>query len=432
MTAKKENGAGRSEECAAATDVASAGEARTVRQRNLVLLIVNMSHLVNHVQSSMVSILYPVMMNELGFGFYQMGILQTLYQLSAQGCQVLYGMLVRFFPRSVLLGTANILLGIFGLATGASHSYTQVAVSRTLAGVGSSAQHPVGSAILISYFPKARGRVLTGNNSVGQLGSMLAPAVVGLLFLLSKNNWKLVFYVVSIPSILMGVLYFSFRDVVTVSGGSPKEKARSTMMDYWSCLKNRNVMLVTMIQMIGAAGRGTGINEAFLAAFLMKALNVNITMAAVLMMVYQGGGLVGPIFLGWLSDRFNRKLVMQFTLLFSTVATLWLLAHHGFTIALILNLILYGTVVNARGSLTQALVSSAVPLSQMDTAFSLYFFIGFISGPIWTFIMGVLIQAYGFNRAFLVVSVSYLTGMVMMAFTTASSEAAEEATPARR
>jgi MFS family permease len=385
------------------------------RQRNLVFGIVNLSHLFSHMESGIVSVLYPVMMGEMGFGYFAIGVLQTIYQVTAMGFQVVYGFLARFFPRSILLGIGNILLGLFVMATGFSQNLMQVGLMRGLTGMGSSVQHPVGAAILVSYFEKARGRMLTLHYSVGNLGSFLASAVAGGLLLFT--SWRTVFYAVGIPSILMGFLCFFLRDAMAVDSRSGRERMMASMHDYRTCIRNRNVMLVSMIQMVGAAGRGTGINVAFLTAFFMTVIGVNVTVAAGLLMLYQLSGLVGPLAIGWLSDRFNRKRVVQMTLFASTVTTLWFLVHRGLTPWLILNIVLYGSVIQARGSLTQSMVSEAVPLEQLDVAFSLYFFIGFISGPAWTFLMGWLIDAYGFAAAFKVISVSYLLGLLMVFFT---------------
>ncbi len=135
-------------------------------------------------------------------------------------------------------------------------------------------------------------------------------------------------------------------------------------------------------------------------------------------MVYQLSGLLGPLLIGWLSDRFNRKAVLQLTLLGSTLATRVPLAQSGINLWLILNLILYGCVIQSRGSLTQSIVSEAVPQEKMDVAFSIYFFIGFISGPAWTFLVGWLIDTASFSLAFQVVSVSYVVGMLLVFCTT--------------
>jgi hypothetical protein len=43
-----------------------------------------------------------------------------------------------------------------------------------------------------------------------------------------------------------------------------------------------------------------------------------------------------------------------------------------------------------------------------DAAFSLYYFLGFLSIPFWTLITGGIMAKYGFGPAFSVISTSYL------------------------
>jgi sugar phosphate permease len=214
----------------------------------------------------------------------------------------------------------------------------------------------------------------------------------------------------------MGICYFFLRDTVVAAGETKSKKSRvkGSFQDYLQCLKNRNVVMISLIQMVGAAGRGTGVNVAFLTAFFIARLKVSITTAAGLLMIYQLSGLLGPLAIGWLSDRFSRKAVLQLTLLGSTLTTLWLLAHETVSAMLVINLICYGAFIQSRGTLTQSVVSEAVPVHLMDVAFSVYFFIGFISGPAWTFLVGWLIDASSFTLAFQVVSVSYLAGMLLV------------------
>ena len=52
----------------------------------------------------------------------------------------------------------------------------------------------------------------------------------------------------------------------------------------------------------------------------------------------------------------------------------------------------------------------------MDAAFSIYYFVGFISGPIWTLIIGYVMQHYGFTQAFYIAAGSYIAGMLLLAF----------------
>ncbi len=81
---------------------------------------------------------------------------------------------------------------------------------------------------------------------------------------------------------------------------------------------------------------------------------------------------------------------------------------------LLISLAVYGLAVHSRQSLTQALLSDIVEERSIDAAFSLYYAIGFFSGPFWTLFTGWMMQTYGFGYAFSVIAVSYLLGMILL------------------
>ena len=68
--------------------------------------------------------------------------------------------------------------------------------------------------------------------------------------------------------------------------------------------------------------------------------------------------------------------------------------------------------------ITQALVAdSAIASGQTaDAAFSLYFFVGFISAPIWTLIIGWIMETYGFTIGFSAMAVTYVAAIGLIAF----------------
>jgi hypothetical protein len=49
-----------------------------------------------------------------------------------------------------------------------------------------------------------------------------------------------------------------------------------------------------------------------------------------------------------------------------------------------------------------------------DAAFSLYYTIGFISGPAWNLAMGAMMQTWGFTGATYVMAASYVAGMLLL------------------
>src|SRR5215813_4662528 len=171
-------------------------------ERSLVLWLTNISHATNHFQNQMVAALYPIIMSELGFNYFQLGTITAIRSVFGSGSQVLYGFITPFISRSHLLGVGNMVLGLGTLITGAVSGYWPFIGARTITAVGSSVQHPVGASLLSGYFPRNRGAILALNNSVANIGSLLAPAAAG--FLLLVMGWRQVFFIVAIFSLVMG------------------------------------------------------------------------------------------------------------------------------------------------------------------------------------------------------------------------------------
>jgi MFS family permease len=346
--------------------------------RGLALWIVAISHGFNHLQGNMYNVLYPVMMAEMGFGYFQIGLLTMAFTLTVNGLQVIWGFFTPYVSRAVLLGFGNTLMAIVTAATGLVHSFPQLALARVVSGIGSSPQHPVGSTLLVGLFPQARGRALALHTTGGNAGTLAAPLIVGAM-LLAGVDWRGIFFVVAVPSLIFGLAYFLIRERAP-AGTTAKRGPRATLDTYKACLRNRNLVIVSLVQMVGAAGRGQGIDIAFLTPHFVNDFGIPAATATLLIAVLQFGGLFGPL--------------------------------------LLLNLLAYGMVVNSRLVITQALVAdSAIGAGQTaDAAFSLYFFVGFISAPIWTLIIGWIMETYGFTIGFSAMAVTYVAAIGLIAF----------------
>jgi MFS family permease len=386
-------------------------------ERTSVLWLTNFSHAVNHFQNQMVAVLYVVIMPELGFGYAELGILTAVMSIMGGVTQGLYGFATPFIPRAWLLGIGNIVLGLGTLATGWVGSFGGFLGTRAVASAGASAQHPVGSSLLVGYFPRNPGTVLAFNTSFSNIGSLLAPLVAAAMLLIM--DWRHIFIVVASLSIAMGAAYFLFRKRVDASGevgNSRRAKLAQGKDSYIRVFRNRNMVLVSLVMMVGGAGRDMGVNLAYLGPHFKNDLALTTTMVAVALTAMQLGGVVGPVVLGWISDRVSRKGVIQVSLILSSLATLWLAFQGAFLPMLLGNLLLYGMVTRSRMTLTQAMVADAMPEADRDAAFSVFFFLGFVSAPFWALLVGFLMEGVGFTIAFSVLGFSYLVGIALMLF----------------
>lgn len=385
------------------------------RERTIALWITNISHALIHFQGQMIAVLYPLMMAELGFGYAQLGLLSAVRNLVGTGTQMLYGFVVPFIRRPLILAAGNLALAAGSAWSGLAQSYPSLVAARTLTQIGQGPQHPVGSTLLASYFPRRTGAALALHFSAGQVGALVAPLAAGVLLLVF--GWRQVFVLVTIAAALVAFAYLLLRDRIgraPAPSGSPRERLTAGWASYRRALRNRNIIVVSLVMMSGAAGRGEGVNVAYMGPHFVNDLLLSTVLAGVALSLLQAGGIVGPIGFAWLSERLSRRGVIQASLVLSALSTLWVAHVDANPLALLPSMVIYGAVVMSRNPLTQSLIADSLDDADRDAAFGVYYFIGFISAPIWTLFTGVLVEAYGFATAFSVLSVSYLVGSALL------------------
>jgi MFS family permease len=399
-------------------NVTNQGAEVTLQQRRMALGVISGCHVLNHLQYSITAVMFPVMMNELGFGLLQLGALSAISNFVGQGLQVIYGLITGFFKRTAILGAGNVIVGISAIGQFFVGNYAQLLTARVAIDIGSSPQHPLGASILSRFYPKARGWALTFHHSAGSFGSFIGPGLASIALL--YMDWRTAFVVFGLASLVMGLALFVVREHASAADEVNRDRKgnfKANIEAYRTCLKNRNILLTSLVLMVGAAGRGTGINLTYLVPFFMDRFGVSAPVGGVFLTVLQAAGLMGPLAIAWFSDRFGRRaLVTQLTLLLSALMTVWLAYQTSLGPLFYLNLILYGSVVEARGSLTQTMISDFARDELTDAAFSIYYFVGCISGPIWTLVVGYVMQHYGFTPAFFVAASTYLAGMLLLSF----------------
>jgi MFS transporter, FSR family, fosmidomycin resistance protein len=382
--------------------------------RTAIFSIVCGAHFINHFQSAMLGVIYPLMMTELGMSYIAIASLAAVYNTLGSVFQAAYGLVVPYVRRGVILGVGNCLLGLSVAAAGFASNFNHFFTARLIGGLGSSPQHPVGSSMLASHFGASRGRALAFHSTAGQVGSLLAPLLAALM--VAYIGWRGVFWAVGLFTTIVGIICFLFRDSLRPASFD-RQKPPLTPLGweaYKTCFKDKNILLVSLVFMAGAAGRGQDINEVYIIPHFVRDFNIGITYGAFLFTFIQVGSLIGPFVWGWISDRFDRKRVIQASLFMSALCTLWLAWQDHISAGLFFNLLIYGAAVTSRQTLTQALLADLVGEELFDAAFSLYYFIGFVSIPFWTVITGGVMTHYGFGPAFTLISTSYLLAMGLL------------------
>jgi len=181
-------------------------------------------------------------------------------------------------------------------------------------------------------------------------------------------------------------------------------------------LKNRNMVLIALVFMVGGAGRDGGVNPIYFAPHLANDFGYSALMIGILMTAINIGGIIGPIFFGWLSDRLSRTGMLQVSLALSCLGSLWVAYIGPGEVVRFTGLLLYSAVTSSRGTQTQTFVADAATDEDRDAAFSLYFLLGFLSQPVWMLVTGYLMDTAGFTTALTWLSTTYIIGIFILYF----------------
>ena len=387
----------------------------SAHEKQAMLHLSNLSHGVNHFQNQMMTMLYPAIMAELGLSYIQVGLLSAICSMLNSLCQGAYGFFTAFVSRSKVLGLGNCGIALGTLMSGLAGSFPMLIVARGIASLGSSAQRPVGYSTVASYLPKNRGAIIALNTSVANVGTLVATPLATAMLLIM--GWRTIFFVVSIASLLMGLVYFFFQDYRAPNReGSGKARLAQGFASYRRVLKNRNMLLMALVFMVGGAGRDGGVNQIYFAPHLANDFGYAALVVGILMTAISLGSILGPVVFGWLSDKLSRIGMLQVSLVLSGLASLWV-AHLGpGEVVLFISLLFYSAFTSSRGPQTQAIIADAVTDADRDAAFSLYFLLGFLSQPVWVMVTGYLMDKAGFATALTLLSSTYIIGIVLLFF----------------
>lgn len=148
----------------------------------IVLIGISVCHMINDVMQSLLAALYPLLADEFGLAFWQIGLMTLAFQGTASLLQPLVGWVTdrRPMPQSLPFGMGSTLVGLGLLAY--APNYAGLLAGAMLIGIGSAIFHPESSRIarLASggKFGTAQSFFQVGGNAGSALGPLLAAFIV--------------------------------------------------------------------------------------------------------------------------------------------------------------------------------------------------------------------------------------------------------------
>lgn len=366
-------------------------------------ILVGATHGTDHFLNSSFQLIYPIIITELGLTVAHLGLIEASFEATSGFLQMIQGWLAKRVNKRTLLAFGSILeslaTGLSSLATGFPH----IVATRMMSGVGSSSMHPIGVSLMTENAGKhLRGRLIGTFSSLGNIGSVAAPVVVGLV--LSVIGWRMTMLLFAVPSLVTGVALMVF--LKSSRSGQVENPAGGGIREWGAILRNRSLMALTIATVLS---RVYSIG-AYFPAFFIIGLRLDVATATFLFLLYRLGRVPGPYLFGLLSDRLGRKPMIVASLLLSSII-LYVLTLVGANVAALGVLAAcIGLTSAAANVIIQAHIADSTTSSMRAPVFGIYFTLSEGLGAIWTLALGVLVASYGFGAAFTILAVTSFTG----------------------
>jgi MFS family permease len=379
----------------------------------LTLVLVSTGHAAIHAQSALMPLVYPIVIAEFGLDAGDIGTFIAITTAVGGSMQLAYGVLPRYIPRPALLAGGQLLFGASLLAAGLARSVVHLLAAISVARIGASPQHPVGNTLLSDAFPaERRGFAISAHISGGNVGTLLAPlAGAGLLVTI---GWQATLAVFGIPALVIGLL-IAWRVRDTHADYRRQVRASGSVRTHLREVVGRgDLRLILGASLVAAGGRGLDIVAPFMVLYLAGPLGFDETTVGFLYGLLLLGSVVGPLIAGALSDRFGRRRVLVAYYLLSAVGIAAFTVAGANLLVLVPLLLPFGTAVFSESPVLQAYLADRAEGPIREVAFSVYFTFAFGIGAFWAFVIGQVVDAWGFPVAFGVMAASYLVAAAML------------------
>jgi predicted MFS family arabinose efflux permease len=371
------------------------------------LTLISLAHGINHAQSALKPLVFPLVLRELNFGYSELGIMLGVASAVGGMLQLGAGALGRILPRHHLLGIGNASVGVCFVFVALAQSYFQFFFWTVMSRVGGAAQHPVGSSLLSHHFKQKKlGTALATHFTAGNIGTAVIPLCAAIL--ISFWGWRGTVTLFAIPAILVGLaMSIWLKDSAARHSANSTAKS-SFIQDSGQVIGNRNLRWILVAAIVAAGGSGHGIISSFLPLYLNHNLGMDSTAVGVVFTLMNIGSIFGPMLGGKLADRYHPQRILLVAFFLSALTTLIIPALGASYLGVAAAAFFLGVTAFGTHPILQTLVAHSAAEGSRDTAFAWFYTATFLAGAFWSPAVGYLSEWMGLTAAFGAMAVSFV------------------------
>lgn len=367
------------------------------------------------------TILSPVMttlQQEWGLSKAQLGLISSWFFLSYAALQIPSGVLGDKLGRKAVLVPGIILFGLTTAWSGIVRTFSSFLFARVMTGVGEGVYYGPQYALSSEAIPQRFRTIGTAIiNSGMAFGTSLGLILSSWLAFDLGGGWRLPFYVMAVPTVVVALLVaFFIKERVSegpkAAAAAQETGPKPTLADLF---RNRN--LVAVYIMVFCSLYGFFAVLTWLPYYLQTARGMAGAEVGIISSLVPWASIPGAIFFGYLSDKLGKRKPLAYFLVPLATIALFMTVYVQSYPALIAALVLYGmTGKLALDPVLVAFVADNAPKNGYSSAFGVYNFIGMSSSILAPYITGWLADVTGsLDSGFYLSGVLLFVGLLFFA-----------------
>lgn len=288
----------------------------------IVLFAISLAHMLNDAVQSVVPSIYPIIKEDFGLSFAQIGIVTFVFQMTSSILQPFVGRYADKHPSpyALTLGMCFTLCGLLLLAF--SNNFMMIIFSVSVIGMGSSIFHPEASRVAQLAAGRKKGLAQSifqvGGNGGGAIGPLLAAIIV-----LPNGQRSIIWF--SIAAVIGGIVvtrvgrWYSRRIASKMTGELKKAKSILSL----SPKQVKRAMIVLVVLTFSKQFYMASMTSYF-TFFLIDKFGMSIQHSQLCLFAFLAASAVGIICGGVIGDKIGRKYVIWGSILGAAPFTLLL------------------------------------------------------------------------------------------------------------
>jgi MFS family permease len=365
-----------------------------------------LAHFSHHVLTALTVPLLPFIRNDFALNYTQSGWVVSAFSLAYGIGQPLAGWIADRAGARLVITMSISGVALAGFFLGLSQAFMMIIVFMALMGLAGGGYHPaVAPLISMSVEPKNLGRTL-GIHIVGGSASFFLAPLIGVA-IATVWGWRGTYIGIAVPTFFFGMFFYYVLSRIDgrvaqkpLSTTSPPIEEKTSQLPWGS--------LVAFILLTAFSAAIISSTIAFIPLYMVDNFGVSKKTAAAFLAITYSAGLWAAPLGGWVSDRIGRvRIILTMSFLLGPVIYMLTLVPYGIGFGAVLLLI--GMILMMRMPIAEAFIVSHSPAHLRSTILGIYFFSAIEGGGALTWMVGYLINQFGFHISYSVVSAVMVT-----------------------